>query len=188
MSLTLDFMNSVVLSYEFDDPRNTITYTAITSEGHIQKAIDTIHIGYIRPMTPEEAGSTSADPNAVIVEINHDTRQEPDVIYTATPISVILNQIPPLLDIGGRYIPAALVRDIARNTSYHILHDGALKPCASVIQVLDEGPSYAFYSPVEPEELIRRLRDLVLHFAEHHSDPDTDELDLDELKLLLDLT
>jgi len=54
----------------------------------------------------------------------------------------------------------------------------------SVIEVFDEGPSYSFYSNVEPAELTQRLRDLVLHFAEHHSDPETDEPDLDELETL----
>jgi hypothetical protein len=187
MSLTLDFMSSVVLNFEFDDPRCTIAYTAITPKGTEERTIDIGNIGYIRPTTQDEAGSNSDDPNAVIVEINIDPRQEPDVIYTATPISEILNQIPPFLDIGGRYIPAALIREIESNSTYHVLQNGALKPCASVIQVLNEGPSYAFYSPVEPEELIRRLRDLVLHFAEHHYDPETDNPNLEEMKLLLGL-
>ncbi len=185
MSLSLDFMHSVVLSYEFDDPRNTIAYTAITPEGHVEQTIDTVSIGFIRPMTDTEAGGTCDDPNAVIVEINHDPIQETDVIYTATKISEILNQIPPLLDIGGRYIPAALVRNITPNTKKHVFDGGELKCYKSVIEVFDEGPSYSFYSNVEPAELTQRLRDLVLHFAEHHSDPETDEPDLDELKLLL---
>ena len=187
MSTKLDFMNSVLLSFEFDDPRNTIAYTAITPEGHIEQTIDTVAIGFIRPMTCAENGGTCEDPKAVIVEINHDPRQETDLIYTATPISEILNQIPPLLDIGGRYIPASLVRNITQNTTKHVFDGGELKCYKSVIEVFDEGPSYSFYSTVEPAELTRRLRDLVLHFAEHHSDPETDEPDLNELKLLLGL-
>lgn len=105
MSLAIDFRCRIPLNFEFDDPRCTFEYMKLTPLGAQLTTIDIGDIAYFRPMTPEEAGIATDDPHAVIAEVNIDPRQDPDLIYTDTPLSEILKQIPPLFDAGG-FVPA----------------------------------------------------------------------------------
>lgn len=167
MSLTIDFRCRIPLNFEFDDPRCTFEYMKLTPHGGAQlTTIDIGDIAYFRPMTPEEAGIATDDPHAVIAEVNIDPRQDPDLIYTDTPLSEILKQIPPLFDAGGRFVPAALVRNIAPNTAKHFMRDGKLHRYQSVIDILSDELGLALYSEVPAEELLRRYQVAVNEFAQ----------------------
>lgn len=171
MSLAIDFRCRIPLNFEFDDPRCTFEYMKLTPLGAQLTTIDIGDIAYFRPMTPEEAGIATDDHHAVIAEVNIDPRQDPDLIYTDTPLSEILKQIPPLFDAGG-FVPAALVRNITPNAAKHFMRDGKLHRYQCVIDILSDELGLALYSEVPAEELLRRYQVAVNEFAKRSFDPE----------------
>ncbi|OYW55509.1 MAG: hypothetical protein B7Z29_08150 [Hyphomicrobium sp. 12-62-95] len=155
-----------MLNFEFDDPRCTFEYIKLSPQGDQLSTIDVGDIAFIRPMTHEEAGMATDDPHAVIAEGNYDRRQDPDLIFTNTPLSEFLSQIPPLFDVGGRFVPAAVVRNITTNTEKHFMRDGKLHRYQSVIDILSDELGLALYSEVPAEELLRRYQVAVNEFAQ----------------------
>lgn len=170
MSLTIDFRCRIPLNFDFDDPRCTFEFARISPQGAQLTTIDIGDIAYIRAMTAEESGIATDDPHAVIAEVNIDPRQDPELVYTDTPLSEILKQIPPLFDAGGRFVPAALVRNITDNAAKHFMRDGKLHRYQSVIGILSDELGLAFYSEVPSEELLRRYQLAVDDFAKRSFD------------------